>query len=74
MIQTPQAFSFELIYDAYTRMLQKEDTSITDDAMVVEKMTSQKVKLIEGSYRNIKITTPEDLLIAEAYLQSNDIC
>ena len=55
-------------------MLQKEDTSITDDAMVVEKMTSQKVKLIEGSYRNIKITTPEDLLIAEAYLQSNDIC
>ncbi len=71
MVQTPQAFSFELIYEAYAKMLQKEDTSITDDAMVVEKMTNKKVKLIEGSYRNIKITTPEDLLIAEAYLQSN---
>lgn len=68
MIQTPQAFSYPLIYDAYTRMLEKEDSAITDDAMVVERMTNHKVKLIEGSYRNIKITTPEDLLIAEQFL------
>lgn len=68
-IQTPQAFSYELVYDAYTRMLASDETGITDDAMVVERMTNYKVKLIEGSYRNIKITTPEDLLIAEAYLK-----
>jgi len=68
MVQTPQAFSYTLIYDAYTRMLAQEDVGITDDAMVVERMTDYKVKLIEGSYQNIKITTPEDLDVAEVYL------
>lgn len=68
MVQTPQAFSYSLIYDAYEKMLQNENTAITDDAMVLESMTSHRVRLIEGSYRNIKITTPEDLLIAETYL------
>ena len=67
-IQTPQAFSYPLIFDAYTRIFETEDSAITDDAMVLERMTAQKVKLIEGSYQNIKITTPEDLLIAEVYL------
>lgn len=71
MVQTPQCFSYPLIYDAYDKMLQHEDTSITDDAMVLEKEKGIPVKMIEGSYRNIKITTPEDLLVAEAYL--NDI-
>lgn len=70
MVQTPQAFSYSLIYDAYERMLAEEDNAITDDAMVIERMTDKKVKLIEGSYRNIKITTPEDLVIAEAYLEN----
>ena len=69
MVQTPQAFSYPLIYDAYTRMLADEDAGITDDAMVVERMTDYKVKLIEGSYQNIKITTPEDLDVAEVYLE-----
>lgn len=50
-------------------MLEKEDGTITDDAMVVERMTQVPVKLIEGNYRNIKVTTPEDLLITELYLQ-----
>ena len=68
MVQTPQAFSYPLIFDAYSRMLMQEDSGITDDAMVVERMTDYKVKLIEGSYQNIKITTPEDLDIAEVYL------
>ena len=68
MVQTPQAFSYHLIYDAYEKMLQNENTAITDDAMVLESMTSHQVRLIEGNYRNIKITTPEDLLVAEAYL------
>lgn len=69
MVQTPQAFSYALIYDAYTKMLEDEDAAITDDAMVVERMTDYKVKLIEGSYQNIKITTPEDLNVAEVYLE-----
>lgn len=69
MVQTPQAFSYSLIYDAYTRMLADEDAAITDDAMVVERMTDYKVKLIEGSYQNIKITTPEDLDVAEKFFE-----
>lgn len=71
MVQTPQTFSYELIRDAYCRMLQNENTSITDDAMVVETMTDTRVKLVEGDYRNIKITTPEDLLIAEVLSVDN---
>ena len=69
MIQTPQTFSYALIYVAYEEMLKTEDTAITDDAMVLERIKGKKSKLIEGSYRNIKITTPEDLLIANVYLQ-----
>lgn len=69
MIQTPQTFSYALIYEAYEEMLKTEDTAITDDAMVLERIKGKKSKLIEGSYRNIKITTAEDLLIANVYLQ-----
>ena len=69
MIQTPQTFSYALIYEEYEEMLKTEDTAITDDAMVLERIKGKKSKLIEGSYRNIKITTPEDLLIANVYLQ-----
>lgn len=69
MIQTPQTFSYALIYEAYEEMLKTEDTAITNDAMVLERIKGKKSKLIEGSYRNIKITTPEDLLIANVYLQ-----
>ena len=68
MIQTPQCFSYSLIFEAYQKMLQNEDATITDDAMVLEKVKGLPVKMVEGSYRNIKITTPEDLLVAEAYL------
>ena len=73
MIQTPQTFSYTLIYEAYEEMLKTEDTAITDDAMVLERIKGKKSKLIEGSYRNIKITTPEDLLIANAYLQNPEL-
>lgn len=68
MVQTPQVFSYELIYHAYESMLKEENNAITDDAMVVETVCHQDVILIEGSYRNIKITTPEDLLVARAFL------
>ena len=50
-------------------MIQSGYTQVTDDAMVVEKMLGKKVKLVEGSYENIKITTPEDLDIAKVFLK-----
>lgn len=68
-VQTPQSFSYPLIVDAYEKVIALEDDAVTDDAMVLERMTGQQVRVIEGSYRNIKITTPEDLLVAEAYLK-----
>ena len=75
IIQTPQVFKFSTINDAYERLrmrlqnISAEDIHITDDAMVVENFTNSKVKLIKGSYKNIKITTPEDMLVAERFLQ-----
>ena len=66
-VQTPQTFEYHLIKGAYEKLLAEEPEGITDDAMVVETMTNHKVKLVEGSYRNIKITTPEDLDIATIF-------
>lgn len=66
-IQTPQVFEYHLIKNAYEKLMEREPEGITDDAMVVETMTEHKVKLVEGSYRNIKITTPEDLEIADLF-------
>ncbi len=66
-VQTPQTFEYHLIREAYEKLLADEPEGITDDAMVVETMTNHKVKLVEGSYRNIKITTPEDLDIATIF-------
>ena len=72
LIQTPQIFAYDLIFKAYSSLMEKErellqkSVKITDDAMVVETFTDRKVKLVEGSYENIKITTPEDLQIAGA--------
>ena len=74
-VQTPQSFLFDLVSDAYGRLLEKEEElltqglQITDDAMVVEHMTDRKVYLVEGDYTNIKLTTPEDLVISEAFLK-----
>ena len=68
-IQTPQIFSYSQIREAHDSIRQKDMSKITDDAMVVEQETGAKVALAEGSYQNIKITTPEDLDIAEAFLK-----
>lgn len=65
LIQTPQTFSVDLIKQAYQL---KEDPTMTDDASVVEKL-GHTISLFEGSYENIKITTPEDLVVAEALLK-----
>lgn len=71
-IQTPQAFAFPLIYQAYEELIKRERQGetfhVTDDAMALETICGQKVKLVEGSYENIKITTPEDLKLAKVFL------
>jgi 2-C-methyl-D-erythritol 4-phosphate cytidylyltransferase len=64
MIQTPQAFRFGLIWQAYQEAAQKSVIG-TDDASLAE-AAGFSVTLVEGSYRNIKITTPDDLLFGEA--------
>ena len=69
MIQTPQAFSYPEILQAYEKIIADGDDSVTDDAMVLEHAAHMPVKLIEGSYHNIKITTPEDMKIAEMFLK-----
>ncbi|WMJ85904.1 IspD/TarI family cytidylyltransferase [Anaerocolumna sp. MB42-C2] len=95
-VQTPQAFSYDIIKRAYCMIMEKlaynkeqeeykdlpvtrpdenlnntdiTSLNITDDAMVVEYMMKCPIKMIMGSYRNIKITTPEDLIIGEALLE-----
>ncbi len=60
-IQTPQAFSYPLIRAAYEVVRDNNMTGITDDAMIIERSRLAKVKLVMGSYYNIKITTPEDM-------------
>lgn len=75
-IQTPQVFASELIIPAYRELIDNEQKlleqgiQITDDAMVVENVCGCPVRLVEGSYENIKITTPEDLKIAEIFTDS----
>ena len=67
MVQTPQVFAYSCIKDAYDKLIADGRMDVTDDAMVFECMTGQKTKLTLGSYENIKITTPEDLEIAEVF-------
>lgn len=69
-MQTPQTFPYQVIRAAYEKIIAEDDSTVTDDAMVLEKAAGQRVKVIEGGYQNLKITTPEDLLVASAYLKS----
>jgi 2-C-methyl-D-erythritol 4-phosphate cytidylyltransferase len=65
--QTPQVFRYDLIAEAYGQAA----TEVTDDSALVEELGS-KVEVYMGSYQNIKVTTPEDLAIAEFFLSSNE--
>ena len=69
IVQTPQVFESELIKKAYSMLMEQEKTGVTDDAMVAEQMLGTPIRLFYGSYENIKITTPEDLEIAEVFLK-----
>ncbi len=68
-IQTPQTFDRGVIEEAYERLRISGDTDITDDTMIVERYLDIQSKMIEGSYENIKVTTPEDIKLAESYLR-----
>lgn len=75
-VQTPQVFEMELIADSYNKLIEQEEellkqnVMITDDAMVVEYFSDVQIKLVEGSYQNIKITTPEDIDIAKVFVSN----
>lgn len=69
IIQTPQVFDASIIIEAYTRMMSRGEIQATDDAMAVENEFHIPVHMTEGSYENIKITTPEDLDIAKVFVK-----
>ena len=77
-MQTPQAFEYRLIMDAYETLICEEDNllakgiHITDDSMVAELILHLPVKIVEGSYDNMKITTPEDLAKAEILFEKRE--
>ncbi len=68
-IQTPQVFHYSSIFSAYDKAM-NEGFYSTDDAALVERYGG-RVKVIMGSYRNIKITTQEDLIVAEIFLNKD---
>lgn len=68
-VQTPQVFEYQAIKKAHEIVMRQDDIVITDDAMVYEAAFGEPVKLVEGNYENIKITTPEDMEIASIFLR-----
>ncbi|KOR26359.1 2-C-methyl-D-erythritol 4-phosphate cytidylyltransferase [Clostridium sp. FAM 1755] len=67
IVQTPQCFSYNVILDCHEN-LKRHNRKVTDDTMVLETY-GKSVYLYEGSYSNIKITTPEDLILGEQILE-----
>lgn len=70
IIQTPQTFRADIIYRAYENLIKNGITTATDDAGAVEMMGEAKVVTVRGDYRNIKVTTPEDMILAEGIAES----
>lgn len=68
-VQTPQTFKFDVLFEAYNEMLKEENYNITDDTMLVEQYKGVRSKMVEGAYENIKITTPDDIEIAEKLVE-----
>jgi 2-C-methyl-D-erythritol 4-phosphate cytidylyltransferase len=69
MVQTPQAFRYQDILKAHQKALEEGWEEATDDALLVEK-SGITVKVVEGSEKNIKVTTPHDLELARFWLRS----
>ena len=72
VVQTPQTFKYEIIRYAHQKAFEN-NVQCTDDSSLVE-LLGTKVRIIKGSYENIKITTQEDLIIAEAFLKQRAAC
>ncbi len=78
MVQTPQAFDFYEIYEAYSKLIETESDlhergiSVTDDAMVLELFSDRRVKFVMGDQSNIKVTTPQDLELMRFYMNRNN--
>ena len=70
-VQTPQGFLYTDIKNAYEKMENDSESNITDDTMIVERYLGKKTKLIFGDYKNVKITTPEDIMVVENFLKNN---
>ena len=66
-VQTPQVFDFDLLRGAL-RKAEEDGATVTDDCSAVER-TGMKIKIVEGDERNLKVTTPMDLKIAELLLE-----
>ena len=70
-IQTPQVFEYDIIKSAYSSLYRSgRFNGVTDDAMVLERFGEHHIKLVYSDYRNIKITTPEDLNTAEMFIEN----
>lgn len=69
-VQTPQVFSYPLLYDAHQQAIAQHLQNSADDAALLEQL-GQRVAIFPGSYTNIKILTAEDLLLAEALLEGS---
>ena len=67
-VQTPQCFKFSMIKECH-RKVREENILVTDDTMVVERY-GNKVYLYEGDYKNIKLTTEEDLILAKEFVKA----
>lgn len=65
-VQTPQVFAGEIIKEAYEAL--PETANVTDDAGVVEWYGNAKVKMYLGDYTNLKVTTPEDMILMKSFL------
>jgi 2-C-methyl-D-erythritol 4-phosphate cytidylyltransferase len=66
-VQTPQIFHYKILYNAHERAM-KEPFYATDDSALVERYGG-KIRVVQGSYMNIKVTTPEDLQVAELFMK-----
>lgn len=72
-IHTPQGFSYPVILEAHRKFRQGDyRIPVTDDTMLAEIFLRKRAKLVEGSYQNIKVTTPEDIDAAEAFLYKKE--
>ena len=70
-MQTPQTFDYPAIRAAYRKLMECDPMpQVTDDAEVLERMQNKKAYLSEGDYENFKLTTPGDLILAEAVLKN----